>query len=125
MFARLSACVTDDYDPKLETFDRIAKWGGGTSVMVDFNSSPSMSKQPNHAYHWTRIAPAATHATSERAVFRQTLKTVLDEGYRDRVEPFVTILMEFAEMPVKEYRESFKKVTPGKSRPQKNRQLDR
>jgi len=108
-----------NYDPELTTFDRIAKWGGGTSTWVEFWGRVHTSPR------WLGVAHAIEGTSAERAIFREVLRSVLDVGYRDRVDPFIGVLLEYVEEPMKEKREPFPKVTPQPGGTPRDPQMDR
>jgi hypothetical protein len=94
-----------NYDKELTTFDRIAQWGGGKSVWVEFWNQSSSGR-------WQYASQPLNEEHSPRVIFRDVLKFVLEEGYKDRVDPFVNVLIEFIEEPLKEVRVAFDKAGP-------------
>lgn len=89
-----------NYDQTLATFDKIAELGKGQSMWVDFRGRPYSSR-------WTSVAAPQEKSDSDRVILREVLKALLEEGYRDRVEPFVDILLEYVDAPTKEKRNPF------------------
>ncbi|MCK4625883.1 MAG: VWA domain-containing protein, partial [Phycisphaerae bacterium] len=97
-----------NYDSALATFDKIAKLGNGKSIWVDFRGR-------YHSSRWMGVAPPKDDKDSGRVILREVLKALLEEGYRDRVEPFVDVLIEYVETPVKEKRFPFDEYVPSTS----------
>lgn len=97
-----------NYDPELTTFDHLAKWGQGSSTWVEFWGRTSSNPR------WLGVAHAIDGNSAERVIFREVLRSVLEKGYRDRVDPFIGVLLEYVEEPMKETREPFPKATPGR-----------
>ncbi len=89
-----------NYDRALASFDKIAELGKGRSMWVDFRGRYRGSR-------WMGVAPPQDDKDSDRIVLREVLKALLEEGYRDRVGPFVDVLMEYVEAPMKEKRYPF------------------
>ncbi len=89
-----------NYDRALATYDKIAEWGKGKSIWVDFRGRYHSSRN-------TGVARPQSENDSDRVVLREVLKALLEEGYRDRVDPFVDVLLEYVEAPVKEKRNPF------------------
>lgn len=96
-----------NYDRTLATFDDIAKAGNGRSMWVDFSGRP-------HSSRWTSVARPQKKSDSDRVILREVLKALLEKGYRDRVEPFVDVLLEYVEAPTKEKRYPFDTWRPSK-----------
>lgn len=101
-----------NYDRALAGFDKIAKLGNGRSLWVTFSQS---FRSP----YSMRTASPRNEKVSGRVILREVLKAVLEKGYRDRVNPFVGIMMEYIDAPVKEKRFHFGPSRPGPSRPSK------
>ena len=103
----------NDWDPELSSFDKIASWGNGGSFWVSFMDETyginSGTAQPD------------SEASPDHVIFSNMLKAVVSQDYYDRVEPFVTLLLNFAEDTVKETRKIFPPVirTPGNGKPSK------
>lgn len=95
-----------NYDPQLTTFDKIAQWGNGKSVSVEFWNQSTSGR-------WQGVSRPLDPEHSPRVIYRDVLRFVLEEGYRDRVDPFVNILVEYIEDPLREVRVAFAKATPG------------
>ena len=108
-----------NYDPTMSQFDNLAAWGKGTSSWVEFwgraHSNP----------RWLGTAHAITGNSAERVVFREVLRSALEQGYRDRVDPFIGVLLEYVEQPLKETRKPFPKATPGRPGRPHNPQMNR
>jgi len=98
----------NNYDPKLTTFDRIAQWGNGKSLSIDFHRS--------HYFGLTGTATPSSENTPEKVIFRNVLKSLLEEDYRDRVDAFIRILLEYVEKPIPEKRTPF---PPGRRWPKR------
>lgn len=113
----------------LSSFDRIARTGKGQSVWVDFGTATGaefddtptaddgvrrVSTKKASPAAATRIASAHDTGGPERRIFREVVKAALSEGYRDRVDPFVNVLLEYLEAPVPERRPSFDPPKPSK-----------
>jgi len=96
-----------NYDPDLKTFDDIGRWGNGTSVWVEFWTQSSEGR-------WQGTAQAASNSMAERVIFSSILRSVLQEGYRDRVDPFINVLLEYVEEPWPEDRDPFDKAGPSR-----------
>ncbi|MDY7010460.1 MAG: hypothetical protein SVV80_06860, partial [Planctomycetota bacterium] len=60
-----------------------------------------------HSSRWTSVAGPQKKTDSDRVILREVLKALLEEGYRDRVGPFVDVLLEYVEAPTKEKRYPF------------------
>ena len=95
----------------LSSFDRIAEWGKGASFEVWF---PAYSPV---------IGPGRDGiATRERAdgpyrqIVGEVLKGLLSDGYHDRAQPFVNVLLEYLEEPVPEKRVAFPPAPPPTTR---------
>ncbi|HUT62277.1 MAG TPA: vWA domain-containing protein [Phycisphaerae bacterium] len=89
-----------NYDPQLTTFDKIAEWGQGKSMWVQFWVQSAIGR-------WRTTANPPNDEESQRVLFREVLRSALEEGYRDRVNAFVDILLEYVEEPLKETRIAF------------------
>lgn len=108
-----------NYDPSLKTFDQLAEWGGGTSTWVEFWGRTHDNPR------WLGTARLSRGAAAEREIFRQVLRSVLEGGYKDRVDPFIDVVLEYVEEPIKETRKPFPKATPGRGGRPRDRQMDR
>jgi von Willebrand factor type A domain len=95
-----------NYDKKLTTLDKIAAWGGGTSVWVAFWTQSQMNPR------WKGTARPTEGNMADRMILRQVLRAVLDDSYKARVDPFIGVLLEYVEEPLKETRKPFPKATP-------------
>jgi hypothetical protein len=89
-----------NYDSALATFDKIAKLGNGKSIWVDFRGHYRSSR-------WMGVAAPQDDKDSDRVILREVLKALLEEGYRDRVDPFVDVLIEYVDTRVREKRNPF------------------
>ena len=101
-----------NYDPDLTSFDKIAEWGNGRSFWVDF-------WQRRARMHLGCALPTDPDLP-ERTIFREVLTAAVAEGYRDRVIPFVNVLLQYVERPWEEKRGHFPPYVPpkpSKSRP--------
>ena len=65
------------------------------------------------------VAPPQDDKDSDRVILREVLKALLEEGYRDRVDPFVNVLIEYVDARVKEKRNPFGEYTPSTGRSSK------
>ena len=99
------------WDPSLVSFDKIADWGGGKSFGVEF-----LAERETEGRQWRGVGTAAPNDenTPERMVFRAILHSLLEEGYKDRVDPFINVLLEYVEEPMKEVRKPFGRAGRGK-----------
>jgi hypothetical protein len=97
-----------NYDKTLATFDRVAEWGGGKSIDVAFWNQTGAGR-------WLWTTTAIDDARSSRAILRDVLRCVLEDDYKDRVGPFVNVIIEFVEEFQKEQRQPFPKAGPTKS----------
>jgi len=97
-----------NYDKEMTTFDRIARWGDGTSTWVQFWA------QSQNNPRWQDTASPVDGNTAERVILRQVLRAVLEKGYQNRVDPFIGVLLEYVEQPLKETRRPFPRATPGR-----------
>ncbi len=88
-----------NYDSALKTFDKIAEWGGGRSLWMRFTRDGRSGGR--------RTASPQGKDDSGRILLSEVLKAVLEKGYSDRVDPFIGVLLEYVEKPVKEKRHSF------------------
>jgi len=99
--------------PNLASFDQIAAAGKGKAIWVDFPAG-----QPITAA--TRGRTGVAYARQEDSPYRQivgaVLGSMLAETYRDRAQPFVTVLLEYLERPVREHRLAFGPKPPPKPR---------
>ncbi len=94
----------ENRDKVLADFDKIAEWGNGRSVWTTFEDG-----YLNPQYNGTvKYCPNS----SSRVILREVLKAVLEKGYLDRVDPFVGVLIEYVERPVKERRPSWRELSP-------------
>ena len=97
----------------LSSFDDIARWGKGKSIEAEFSVGQPLERTVSRS---VGIATAlADDYEPYRLVVSEVLKSVLSEGYHDRAEPFVRVLMEYLELPVPERRAHF--PPPPKPRP--------
>ena len=94
-----------NYDPQLETFDKIAQWGDGNSFWVNF-------ERHNVSPQSTSCAQPTEEDSPDRLIFREVLTAALNKGYRDRVGPFVRVLLEFVDESPREWRQGFPKAPP-------------
>ena len=105
-----------NYDPQLATFDQIARSGNGKSFWASFI-------EDHHSSRSLGTAKPPSESSAERAIFREVLKAVLEEGYRDRVDPFINVLLEYVEGYVDEKRRPFGPAgRGGKGRPPRDPQ---
>jgi hypothetical protein len=89
-----------NYDPQLNTFDKIAQWGDGNSFWVSF-------ERHNVSPRSTSCAQPTDEDSPDRLIFREVLTAALHKGYRDRVGPFVRVLLEFVDESPREFRQGF------------------
>ena len=108
-----------NYDKQLATFDRIAAWGKGTSEWVAFWTQSQINPR------WKGTAQPTEGNMAERVILRQVLRAALDDSYRERVDPFIGLLLEYVEEPLKETRNPFPKVTPHPASNPRDPQMDR
>ena len=108
-----------NYDKKLTTLDKIAKWGNGTSEWVAFWTQSQM----NPRYRGTARPTEGNMA--ERVILRQVLRAALDISYRERVDAFIGLLLEYVEEPLKETRKPFPKITPHRGGTPRDPQMNR
>jgi hypothetical protein len=94
-----------NYDKGMTTFDKIASWGGGKSVWVQFWNQSASDR-------WQYASQPLDDDHSPRVIFRDVLRFVLEDGYKDRVDPFVNVLIEYIEDTKKETRLAFEKAPP-------------
>ena len=94
-----------NYDPKLTTFDRIAKLGGGKSFWVDFHAMQERRYRRGVAVPRSPKAP-------ERVIFREMLKAAMAKGYEDRVDAFVNVLEQYIERAAPEKRRTIPPYRP-------------
>jgi len=99
---------TPKYDPALATYDRIAQWGKGKSFWVSF------LPESHRASRTLGTASPPRDDLPEQVILREVLKAALADDYADRVDPFINVLMQYVETPVKEKREPFGPVQPHK-----------
>jgi len=108
-----------NYDKELTTFDKIAQWGGGTTEWVEFWTQSEMNPR------WRGTAQPTEGNMAERIILRQVLRAVLDDSYKARVDPFIGVLLEYVEEPIKETRKPFPKVVPHPGGPPRDPQMNR
>lgn len=108
-----------NYDKQLTTLDRIAAWGNGTSEWVAFWTQSQMNPR------WRGTARPTEGNMAERIILRQVLRAALDVSYRQRVDAFIGVLLEYVEEPLKETRKPFPKVTPHPGGPPRDPQMNR
>ncbi len=89
---------------ELPSFDDIAKWGNGKSMEATFSGNPGPAS--------TDIARAIDKESPDQIIFSEVLKGCLAQGYHDRIEPFVAVLCQYVQMPLKENREHFDPYKP-------------
>ncbi len=96
-----STTTLPDYDPMLTTFDDIAKKGGGRAVWVDFtqetqiNAGSCETAQPREG-----ISP-------EQQIFREVLAAAMEQDYHDRLDTWLSVLLQYVDEPVQETRVPF------------------
>jgi len=95
----------------LSSFDRIAEWGKGASFDVWFPDS-----QPIAAAGRTRVAYRRRVERPYRQVVGEVLKSILSDGYQDRAQSFVDVLLEYLEQHVPEKRAAFGPAPPPRPR---------
>lgn len=89
---------------ELPSFDDISKWGSGKSMEGVFAGVPAANS--------TDIANALAKDSADQVIFSEVLKGGLAQGYHDRIEPFVGVLCQYVQMPLKEKREPFEAPKP-------------
>ncbi|MFB3892039.1 MAG: VWA domain-containing protein [Phycisphaerae bacterium] len=100
-----ATCKLPDWDAQLASFDKIAKWGNGESIWVNFMEEAQTVTTVGTAEPRGEDAP-------DRVLFQQVLKASLEKGYLDRLDPLVNVLMEYVNEPVKERRMPFMPTVP-------------
>jgi hypothetical protein len=88
----------------LASFDRIAEWAGTRALWL-----PLGGQDPNVSGKFTK-GPS-------NAVVEEVVRGIVSAEYHDRVEPFVNVLLEYVEGPVKEHRRPFSPPRPSPPRP--------
>ena len=102
----------------LPSFDNIADWGGGKTMVVRFpvpnwdartrGTAASHDRQDNKFWREERARIAdPPMADGPRRIAREVVHDLLTDTYKDRTEPFVDVLMEIVEAPFPEKREPF------------------
>ena len=91
----------------LSSLDKIAAWGGGSSMSVNFRSS---------------IYSSSAKTSGPGQIVREVLKSVLSENYHSRTEAFVNVLLEYLEVPVPERRSHRGPIVPRQPQPNRPRQ---
>lgn len=89
-----------DYDPKLQTFDHIAEVGKGKSFWVDFTFAEQNARDIDVANPPNVDAP-------EQVILREVLKAAIMDDYKDRVDTFINVLMQYVDQPLEEKRQPF------------------
>jgi Mg-chelatase subunit ChlD len=84
-----------NWDPELKSLDTLAEKGGGQSVWIDFGEQALAASGVN-------TADPSDKETPDRLLFRQVLTAAMEKGYEDRLDPFLNVLMEYVEEPLKE-----------------------
>lgn len=90
-----------NWDPMLSSFDEIAKKGGGRSFWVDF------TQQAQNYNTLCDTAVPREGISPEQQMFREVLTATMEQDYYDRLDTFLTILMQYVDEPVKEARTAF------------------
>jgi len=83
---------------KVGDFGKIASWGGGKSMVSGFRGAGGGLWQ----------------AGPSNQIVSEVLLDVVNEDYRDRLQPFVNILLEYCDMPTPEIRRPFGPPKPRK-----------
>jgi hypothetical protein len=89
----------DGRDQQLGDLEKIAKWGGGQSPLMEFYDRPRKQDEPEkRRLEWGPIAlpakaPGETKAT--RDFIRQILISLLPEDHWKRVDPLMDLLMAY------------------------------
>lgn len=94
-----------NWDPKLTSFDRIAGWGNGRSFWVSFMAE--------YGHRHQRTARATSGHSPAQVILHNVLQGVLAKEYRDRVDPFLRVLLEYVHDPLVEQRSPFGPRTYG------------
>ena len=90
----------------LTSFDKIAGWGKGKSIELSFGDRASYQVGP------AGIARPRDEDDPYYAIVREVVKGILSEGYEDRAETFVNVLMNYVDEPVPEKRTAFPPAPP-------------
>jgi hypothetical protein len=96
----------------LPGYDKIAKWGMGTSIYVDFHGMnrsgrgatgfpgiPGRRRPREPKGGWPQIVDPPASASPLKAVVAETIRTILPAQYHKRVDPLVALLLEYADVP--------------------------
>jgi hypothetical protein len=75
--------------PYLWEFDEIAKWGQGECIDVSFQR-PGTQRD-------AQIAPPSETGTPFEAVVGEIIRSTVNEGYRDRIDPLIRVLLEWVD----------------------------
>ena len=90
-------------------FDQIAEWGGGRSLIVNFDGTGRLPharqvlivRTATGVRYVTRPVPeAGGQAESDpyRLIIGSVVRDILTKDYHDRVDPFVNVLLEILEV---------------------------
>jgi len=78
----------------LAEFDKIAKFGQGRSIVAQSKVSKNPDADPNKG---KRIAAPPRGHSNYKLIVGEIIRSMLPEGYRDRVDPLVNVLLEYSD----------------------------
>ncbi len=90
-----------NWDPELASFDKIAAWGGGNSHRIWFPKDAG-----NNRWYMVPRAPNESFPP-DRLIFREILRAAMPQGFGDRIDPFISVLLEYVDRSVPEKRAPF------------------
>jgi hypothetical protein len=79
---------------RLAEFEKIAKLGHGKSIVTQFKVSKDPDTDPNKG---KRIADPPRGHSNYKLIVGEIIRSMLPEGYRDRVDPLVNVLLEYSD----------------------------
>ncbi len=101
----------------LPEFDQIARWGKGRSLAADFSNrvgpgrrvvrDPRTGRPVLIPLPQVEIAKAADADGPYRRVIREVVQVAMPEAYLDRLDPFMSVFLQYAEEPTEEERAPF------------------
>ncbi|MCD4824428.1 MAG: zinc ribbon domain-containing protein [Phycisphaerae bacterium] len=83
----------------ISAFDKIAKWGNGKSILLQFLAAKTKASSK------AQIALPPAGQSNYQAIVGEVLRSALPKGYQDRIDPLVSVLLEYCQsVPEKRHR---------------------